>query len=122
MSFRRDIEAAVTSPTHTLRVAINRDWRTGNLDIHFVRYDMAEKKKYIAKFGELEWVPVASGEIIPNGLGISLPPELESGFIEAIEQALENEGRKPKAQERIEGELSAKEAHLKDLRQLLKLK
>lgn len=118
----RNIESVVTTPMNDLRIAVNRDWRTGDIEIQFVRYDLAARTKQIAVFGPMTFVPMKEGDQIPRDTGIRIPVDLESPFLQAMQEALESSGSKPKAQERMEGELQAKDAHLNDLRILLKLK
>jgi hypothetical protein len=117
------IGASVEDAQHHIRLSLYTDDRTGSMKLELVRWNMGTKQKEIAKFvdGEAEWVGVKDGDYYPDGCGVAFDVFMQPLMLELFSKVLDKSGKPTKNEHHMEGELIAKDAHLQDLRHLLKL-
>ena len=124
------IEGHADSPDNRVRVSVWEDYRTMDIHLDLVRYDLPNHAKYAARFegASITWVRIAEGDPYPTDVGVAIPREFAELVIQAIANAgvsggakIEKIERQNELISRIEGLLEEKDEHLQDMRFLLKL-
>lgn len=92
-----------------------------NSSVSLMFWNERDGKVYAAKPVALEFEEAKDG-MAPNGPTLRIPHMIGEDFLHALAQALDEKGIKTDKDAKIEGTLEATREHLKDLRQMLKLK
>lgn len=88
----------------------------------FTFYDIRPDGHYIYNFLSGEFQKQKEGEEIPKECRMQVTERWQDEILKALLEHINERGIRTENENKIEGKLEATERHLKDLRQLLKLK
>lgn len=103
-----------------IKVYIRKHWDFNGFEMIFVRHDTMNRKMYVAKPVDFEWIETPEGSDIKATMRFD--SSLSDELLKALAESLDQHGIKTDNDFKIKGLLEAKEEHLKDLRILVMAK